>query len=164
MQLQPGQNTPLNLATASLQLDYPQKSGFQGEPDIGVFMLSEQGKVSRDEDFIFFNNPRSPEGSVQLTSAADHATLQLDLQNIPATIHKIAVTLVIDGRDNLSGLLHLTMALEGVAKFVPETEGRQEKALILAEFTAIRETGNCAPSGRVFMVDLNLWPFITVWM
>jgi len=140
MQLQPGQNTPLNLATASLQLDYPQKSGFQGEPDIGVFMLSEQGKVSRDEDFIFFNNPRSPEGSVQLTSAADHATLQLDLQNIPATIHKIAVTLVIDGRDNLSGLLHLTMALEGVAKFVPETEGRQEKALILAEF--YRHQGN----------------------
>ncbi|EHH5058711.1 TerD family protein, partial [Escherichia coli] len=56
MNLQSGQNIPLQQSTIRLNLQYPAKSGFKGEPDTCLFMLNAQGKVSGDSDFIFYNN------------------------------------------------------------------------------------------------------------
>lgn len=66
MNLQSGQNIPLQQSTIRLNLQYPAKSGFKGEPDTCLFMLNAQGKVSGDSDFIFYNNLSSPEGAVRL--------------------------------------------------------------------------------------------------
>ena len=56
MHLQPGQNIPLQQTVMRLNLQYPAKSGFKGEPDTCLFLLNAQGKVTSDDDFIFFNN------------------------------------------------------------------------------------------------------------
>ncbi|STK17680.1 phage inhibition, colicin resistance and tellurite resistance protein [Escherichia coli] len=45
MNLQSGQNIPLQQSTIRLNLQYPAKSGFKGEPDTCLFMLNAQGKV-----------------------------------------------------------------------------------------------------------------------
>ncbi|HBZ6281875.1 TPA: TerD family protein, partial [Escherichia coli] len=53
MNLQSGQNIPLQQSAIRLNLQYPTKSGFKGEPDTCLFLLNAQGKVSGDSDFIF---------------------------------------------------------------------------------------------------------------
>lgn len=140
MQLQAGQNIPLTTTTLTLNLTYPVRPGFNGEPDTCVFLLNAEGKVSGDNDFIFFNNLASPDGGVKLTTGNQQASVQLDLARIPQTIVKIAVTLVIDGSDTISGLSQLRLNAPGVAEFAPETAGRSEKAIIFAE--VYRHSGN----------------------
>ncbi|MDJ4426396.1 TerD family protein, partial [Salmonella enterica] len=55
MNLQSGQNIPLQQSAIRLNLQYPAKSGFKGEPDTCLFLLNAQGKVTGDSDFIFYN-------------------------------------------------------------------------------------------------------------
>lgn len=133
MKLQPGQNILLQASTLVLNLDYPTSTGFTGEPDTCLFLLNDQGKVSSDPDFIFFNNLSSPEGAVSLTPGTQQSFVRIELNRVPSNIHKIAVTVVIDGNDTISGLRHLNLNVEGVASFDSETQGRSEKAIILAE-------------------------------
>ncbi|WP_413554107.1 TerD family protein [Escherichia coli] len=54
MNLQSGQNIPLQQSAIRLNLQYPAKSGFKGEPDTCLFLLNAQGKVTGDSDFIFY--------------------------------------------------------------------------------------------------------------
>lgn len=140
MQLQPGQNIPLTASAVTLNLNYPAGPGFRSELDTCVFLLNEQGKVRGDADFIFFNNLASPEGGVTLSPGGQQASVHLALDRIPASVQKIAVTLVIDGADTISGLRQLELAVAGAADFALEVSGRSEKAVILAE--VYRHQGN----------------------
>ena len=133
MKLQPGQNTLLQPSILVLNLDSPASTGFSGEPDTCLFLLNEQGKVNGDSDFIFFNNLKSPEGAVSLTPATQQSSIRIELTSVPSNIHKIAVTVVIDGSDTINGLRQLTLNVDGVASFEVDTPGRREKAIILAE-------------------------------
>lgn len=133
MQLQAGQNIPLQASRIILNLNYPTQTGFSGEPDTCVFLLNAQGKVSSDNDFIFFNNLSSPEGAVKLSTGNRDAVVSIDLDRVPLNIHKIAITVVIDGKDTISGLAQLSIHAQGIADFTTQTQGRSEKAVILAE-------------------------------
>ncbi|EER1546265.1 TerD family protein [Escherichia coli] len=116
MNLQSGQNIPLQQSTIRLNLQYPAKSGFKGEPDTCLFMLNAQGKVSGDSDFIFYNNLSSPEGAVRLVTGSQQASIEIALDRVPANVSKIAITVVIDGEDTISSGCTLTdkMAIEKV--------------------------------------------------
>ena len=133
MNLQSGQNIPLQQSTIRLNLQYPAKSGFKGEPDTCLFMLNAQGKVSGDSDFIFYNNLSSPEGAVRLVTGSQQASIEIALDRVPANVSKIAITVVIDGEDTISGLSLLSIQAPGIADFQAETQGRSEKAIILGE-------------------------------
>ncbi|PWK13097.1 TerD family protein [Tumebacillus permanentifrigoris] len=74
--------------------------GWQAAPqielDTSAFLLGADGKVSRDEDLIFYNNPSTPfitylEGQ----SRGDHKQFKINLSLIPANVAKIAFTLTI---------------------------------------------------------------------
>lgn len=140
MQLQAGQNIPLTASTISLTLNYPVRQGFRGEPDTCLFMLNSQGKVGGDSDFIFFNQLSSPDGAVRLTPGAGQATIHIELNRVPAATQKIAITLVIDGSETISGFSQLSLQAQGIAEFALDTEGRSEKAIILGEI--YRHNGN----------------------
>ncbi|MCE9991101.1 VWA domain-containing protein [Enterobacter asburiae] len=133
MQLQPGQNILLQGAVISLNLLYPTRTGFNGEPDTCLFMLNAQGKVSGDSGFIFYNNLSSPEGSVKLVPGHQQSRVDIALDRVPQDINKIALTVVIDGVEPISGLNELSIQAVGIAEFKAETQGRSEKAVILAE-------------------------------
>ncbi len=70
--------------------------------DTAAFMLTDSGKVSRQEDFVFFGNLTHPSGSVQhmgdnLTGAGDgdDEQIKVDLSLVPANITKIAFSVTI---------------------------------------------------------------------
>ena len=65
--------------------------------DAAAFLLADNGKVSKSEDFVFFGNLTHPSGSVQhmgdnLTGAGegDDEQIKIDLSAVPANIAKIA--------------------------------------------------------------------------
>lgn len=70
--------------------------------DAAAFMLTDSGKVSNQNDFIFYGNLAHPSGSVQhmgdnLTGAGDgdDEQIKIDLSKVPANITKIAFTVTI---------------------------------------------------------------------
>lgn len=70
--------------------------------DAAAFLLTDNGKVSAQEDFVFFGNLNHPSGSVQhmgdnLTGAGDgdDEQIKIDLSKVPAQITKIAFTVTI---------------------------------------------------------------------
>lgn len=70
--------------------------------DASAFMLTAQGKVRSDADFIYYNQLRSPEGALEHTGDnrsgqgdGDDETLRVDLGKIPADIAKVVVTVTI---------------------------------------------------------------------
>lgn len=70
--------------------------------DACAFMLGANGKVRRDEDFIFYGNLQSPDGAVTHTgdnlvggSGGDDETLFIDFSKVPADVEKIAITVTI---------------------------------------------------------------------
>jgi tellurite resistance protein TerA len=68
----------------------------QLELDTSAFLLGSNGKVSRDEDLIFYNNPSTAFITYQdAQNGSDQKQFRVDLSKIPANVEKIAVTLTI---------------------------------------------------------------------
>ena len=70
--------------------------------DAAAFLLAENGRVTRSEDFVFYGNLQHPSGAVthlgdNLTGAGDGDDEQIviDLSLVPADITKIAFTVTI---------------------------------------------------------------------
>ena len=70
--------------------------------DASAFLLTDSGRVSRQEDFVFFGNLTHPSGSV--THMGDNRTgagegddeqIKVDLSKVPANLTKIAFTVTI---------------------------------------------------------------------
>ncbi|MBC2589406.1 VWA domain-containing protein [Rhodococcus aetherivorans] len=72
----------------------------QGTVDLMVFQLGADQRVRSDADFVFFNQPASPEGAVRLV-AADR--IGVDLAAIPAGIERLSVAVALD--DSVPGSL-----------------------------------------------------------
>lgn len=75
--------------------------------DTAAFLLTDTGKVSKPEDFVFFGNLNHPSGSVQhlgdnLTGAGegDDEQIKIDLTAIPENITKISFTVTIYDAEN----------------------------------------------------------------
>lgn len=76
--------------------------GAEFDLDASAFMLTSQGKVRSDADFIYYNQLRSPEGAVEHTGdnrsgqgEGDDEALKVDLSKIPAGVEKIVITVTI---------------------------------------------------------------------
>ena len=70
--------------------------------DASAFLLKDDGKVRSDADFIFYNQLRSQDGSVEHTGdnltgegEGDDEVLLIDLTKVPSDIQKIAFTVTI---------------------------------------------------------------------
>lgn len=70
--------------------------------DASAFLLSAGDKVRGDSDFIFYNNLRSSDGSVEHTGDnrtgegdGDDEALKVELGKVPADVQKIAVSVTI---------------------------------------------------------------------
>ncbi|MBM9466012.1 vWA domain-containing protein [Nakamurella leprariae] len=64
-----------------------------GAVDLMAFQLGGDRTVRSDADFVFFNQPRSPEGALEVRGGAE---LAIDLTAVPAAIETIAVTVALD--------------------------------------------------------------------
>ena len=70
--------------------------------DASAFLLKADGKVRADSDFIFYNQLKSVDGSVEHTGDnrtgegdGDDEAIKVDLSKVPAEIDKIAFTVTI---------------------------------------------------------------------
>ncbi len=74
--------------------------------DASAFMVAESGKVRSDADFIFYNQLKSPCGSVEHTGDnltgggdGDDEVVYVDLDKVPADVSKIIFTVTIHEAD-----------------------------------------------------------------
>lgn len=70
--------------------------------DSSVFLLGDNGKVQSDSDFIFYNNTKGGNDSVEHTGDnrtgagdGDDEQVKVNLSNVPATVQRIAFTITI---------------------------------------------------------------------
>lgn len=63
------------------------------EVDVSALLLTSSGKVRSDDDFVFYNQPRSPEGSVLHVGdpSGRQDAVEVDLSGTPGTIEKVVV-------------------------------------------------------------------------
>lgn len=112
MDLTAGQNVPLVGGAVNVRLQQPGQTSV----DIVALLLNERGQVEGDADFVFYNAPRHPSGSVTLTEAG----LSLDLRLVPAAVERVIVAANSDGESELD---HLTVSVESDEKlaFAPSS-------------------------------------------
>ncbi|SEA53130.1 tellurium resistance protein TerD [Thiothrix caldifontis] len=109
LSLQKGGNLSLSKADPSLTkilvgLGWDERStdGSAFDLDASAFLLTASGKVRGDADFIFYNQLKSTDGSVEHTGDnrtgqgdGDDEAMKVDLSKVPAEITKIAFTVTI---------------------------------------------------------------------
>ncbi|WP_031083001.1 TerD family protein [Streptomyces sp. NRRL WC-3549] len=109
--------------------------------DISCFGLDADERLSDDRYFIFFNQPKSPEESIQLlgAQAGDTESFRVTLDRIPATVHKLSFTATIDGAGQMSqigpGYIRVVAGGEEVVRYAFDgAEFTTERAVMLGDF------------------------------
>ena len=158
--LQKGQRVSLDssmkLALVGLGWDTNRyDGGADFELDASAFLLGENGKLLRDEDFVFYNNLNGRDGAVVHTGDnltgdgdGDDEVIMIDFSKIPSEIKKIAICVTIHDaearRQNFGQVSNAYIRIaklsdefdtvgEPVLKFDLEEEFSIETALVVAE-------------------------------
>ncbi|TFW28807.1 TerD family protein [Massilia horti] len=140
----------LSRLTVGLGWDVRATDGAEFDLDGVVFMVNQSGKVRSDKDFIFYNNLKSVDGSVEhsgdnRTGAGDgdDESVTIDLSRVPADIDKIVVAVTIhdaDARRQNFGMVSkafvrcVNAGNNGeIARFDLSEDGSTESAMIFGE-------------------------------
>jgi tellurium resistance protein TerD len=151
--------------------------------DASAFLLGAGDKVRSDADFIFYNNLRSSDGSVEHTGdnrtgegEGDDEALKVELGTVPADIQKIAISVTIhdgEARRQSFGMvsnafIRVVNDLTGreIARYDLSEDASTETAMIFGEvyrhnnewkFRAVGQgfQGGLAPMARNFGVNVG---------
>ena len=94
----------LTLVGVGLGWDPNKGTGYDFDLDASAFMLGESGRIPTDEYFVFYNNQKSPDGSVESTGddltggnsdGGDDETINVDLSKVDPKIQEIVFTATI---------------------------------------------------------------------
>ena len=94
----------LSLVGVGLGWDPNEGTGFEFDLDAAAFMLGSNGQIPAQEYFVFYNNMKSPDGSVETTGddltggnsdGGDDETLNVDLTKVSPQIQEIVFTATI---------------------------------------------------------------------
>ncbi|GHB12458.1 TerD family protein [Streptomyces chryseus] len=109
--------------------------------DISCFGLDVNEQLSDDRYFIFFNQPKSPEESIQQLGpqSGDTESFRVTLDRIPANIHRLSFTATIDGAGQMSqvgpGYIRIVAGGEEVVRYAfTGSEFTTERAVMLGDF------------------------------
>ncbi|UBV44621.1 TerD family protein (plasmid) [Deinococcus taeanensis] len=172
----------LKTITVGLGWDPRATDGQDFDLDGSVFLLNAQGKVGSDTDFIFYNNKKSAEGSVEHSGdnrsgegAGDDETVIVRLDQVPAGVDKIAVCVTIHDADTrrqnfgqVSKAYIRVMNAEGgaeIARYDLSEDASTDTAMIFGEvyrngaewkFRAVGQgyAGGLAPLAKNFGVNV----------
>jgi stress response protein SCP2 len=92
-----GANVPVDAAAVRATLSW---TGGPGVPDVDVsaLLLRSDGRVGSDDDFVFFNQPRHPSGTVRHAGKSGTIdTVELDLAALPAEVERVVLAASADG-------------------------------------------------------------------
>ncbi|TDC62205.1 TerD family protein [Actinomadura sp. GC306] len=97
----------LTAVTVGLGWDVRATTGADFDLDASALMLASTGKVISDHHFVFFNNLRSPDGSVEHTGdnltgegEGDDESINVDLNGVPPECERIVFPVSIYDADN----------------------------------------------------------------
>jgi len=150
--------------------------------DASAFLIGASGKVRSDADFIFYNQLRSADGSVEHTGdnqsgagEGDDESLKVDLAKVSADIQRIAITVTIHDaearRQNFGMVSNAfirvvnTLDSKEVARYDLSEDASTETAMIFGElyragndwkFRAVGQgfAGGLGPLARNFGVNI----------
>ena len=141
----------LNQVLIGLGWDARATDGADFDLDASAFLLAANDKVRGETDFIFYNQTRSPEGSVEHTGDnrtgegdGDDETVAVDLAKVPADVAKVIFAVNIhEGQQNGQNfgqvdrayirVINKDNANEEVARFDLSEDGSTETAMIFGE-------------------------------
>jgi len=96
----------LTKVVVGLGWDVRATSGADYDLDASVFVLNEGSKVRGDSDFIFYNNLRSADGSIEHTGdnltgegEGDDEQVKVDLDRVPQDVHRMVFSVTIHEAD-----------------------------------------------------------------
>ncbi|MBC7473135.1 MAG: VWA domain-containing protein [Candidatus Sericytochromatia bacterium] len=95
-------NKDLSLSDFVVALKYENNSNY--DLDISVMMLSEKGKLEEEDDFIFYNNPNSLDGSIKITGSANsfENNISVNTNKIQNNISRLMFVMTINDGDKLN--------------------------------------------------------------
>ncbi|MDR2391698.1 MAG: TerD family protein [Planctomycetota bacterium] len=106
--------------------------------DASAFLLKEDGKVRGDSDFIFYNNLKAADGSVEHTGdnrtgagEGDDEAIEVNLEAIPQDVKRIAVTATIHEADVRKQ--NFGMVSNAFIRIVNQVDGREIARFDLSE-------------------------------
>lgn len=154
-----GQRIEVGLSKVGVGLgwDPNEGTGFDFDLDASAFMLAGNKKLPKDEFFVFYNNPKSPDGSVESSgddltggnSDGDDETLTIDLTKVDPQIQEIIFTVTIHDfetrRQNFGQVrnsfirIYNAQTNEEIAKYELEEDFSIETAV---EFGRLYKRGN----------------------
>ena len=140
----------LSKMVVGLGWDIRNTDGAAFDIDSSAFLLKVDGKVRADNDFIFYNNLKSSDGSVMhsgdnRTGAGDgdDETVTIDLTKVPADVERIAICVTIhdgDARKQNFGMVQKayirTVNASGnaeIARYDLSEDGSTESAMVFGE-------------------------------
>ncbi|MEU5161430.1 TerD family protein [Streptomyces sp. NPDC020875] len=97
----------LTAVTVGLGWDVRTTTGTDFDLDASALLTNDQGKVAVDGNFVFFNNLKSPDGSVEHTGdnltgegEGDDEQIKVNLAGVPAEVDKIVFPVSIYDAEN----------------------------------------------------------------
>lgn len=111
--------------------------GHDFDLDASAFLLGENGKLIKDEDFVFYNNLKGRNGAVVHTGDnltgegdGDDEVIMIDFAKIPEEIQKIAICVTIfDAENRRQNFGQVSNAYIRIAKLADESDTTGELAL-----------------------------------
>ncbi|WP_171167947.1 TerD family protein [Streptomyces sp. I05A-00742] len=86
----PGSNIPLSVTRVTVDVAAPARL------DVSGLLLTADGKVRSDDDFVFYNQPAGPGVTHRAGTAGTPDSITVDTTAVPAGIEKIVVTASLD--------------------------------------------------------------------
>ena len=152
-----GQKTKLADLTPSQQLSAEISASSSAlKFDFSCFGVDENGQLSDDRYFVFYNQKNSPDGALAMSGNGQFA---VDLSRLPATIKKLVFVATIDGNGEMrsldKGAFRLLANGGEVARFdFTGSDFGAEKALMVAEIYS-KDVWRLAAVGQGFAGGLN---------
>jgi DNA polymerase III subunit epsilon len=109
------------------------------EVDVVAFALDEDGQVSGDEDFVFYNAAETPDGAVRLVADGPaEQQVVIDLGALPQAVRKVTVAAAIDGDATFGEVGAVEFVVgpgDAESAFVQATldAGTSERTMLLAD-------------------------------
>ena len=173
----------MKAAMVGLGWDARATDGQSFDLDAAVFILGANGKVRTDNDFVFYNNPKGANGTVQYqgdnrsgAGTGDDEQVLLNLDGIPADVDKIVIAATIHEADTrrqsfgqVNNAYMRVINAEGgleIARYDLSEDASTEAAMIFGEiykrndewkFKAVGQgfAGGLGPLARNYGVDVG---------
>ncbi|WP_184569080.1 TerD family protein [Streptomyces zagrosensis] len=128
----PGSNLPISVPRVTVDVTAPVRL------DVSGLLLTANGKVRSDDDFVFYNQPNGPGVSHRAAAGGVGDSITVDTAAVPADIEKIVVTASLDAPGATFAGTEPTATVRGaddgsvIASFTPPQLGA-ETALVVVE-------------------------------